>query len=421
MMKAFTSRKAPQFTRPIAQSLGAFWMAMMAGVNLAAAKDPMLVREIIVHDEYFPTLSIQPQAIMPTANGGHVIAGRIIANQSAWAAGTGPDGEVLWRYEIGLSDDLPIGEGAEFTAVSIMPDESIYLCGNRPRPAQQSAPAFLTHLAPNGKLLEERPLGPTVPADVSLFIVYIEKCFRKDDDVITVGIVTLLTPDKENPPHKNATSYYWIATLDKHGSLIREKLIPTALADGVIEDIGAAQIALNGDLMLVAHRNPMSEVLQINTNGDILASTLFPYRYSLVKSPTPSVTFQLWGGKAFVAPELLTLDLNLNVVKREQGDHISSFIANDVYRLSDDSLIMFGSGLHDDGPQYSSRVSWIRADLKSESYLDLAKEPFYDSGYIAAVVPTSVPGEFAAVRDQHELRADKLVSAGAAIDFIRVK
>ena len=79
----------------------------------------MHVREIIIPDQLTGAV-LTPQAMTRASDGGFILAGRINSTQEAWATKTDAQGKVLWRYQIKVRDNLPIGHGAEFRGVAGM-------------------------------------------------------------------------------------------------------------------------------------------------------------------------------------------------------------------------------------------------------------------------------------------------------------
>jgi hypothetical protein len=392
-------------------------MGMLAMSDAAVAGDIVVGREVILKDEVYGAYVIQPNAITRTRDGGYVIAGRIFANQSAWAVRTDPQGKVLWRHDTLIRDKLPIGQGAEFTGATEMDDGSFLLCGNMP--SASSSPALLVHLDAAGQGISEELVSPKDRDGAEVFSARIDQCLRWGDGAVIIGRVRLAFPPVPPSPRRDSKGYYWVLKVDPKGDIVWERLIPPEI-DNVIDGVGSALIATDGTLVFTGHRNQKTELLRKGMTGEVLAIRQFPHRYLLVKSLVPDNRLQIFGGNRDDIQELLTLDDQLSTQEQVRGRHLPAFIPHDVYRMRDQSLVLFGSGLHTAFPRFSSRVVSLTPALEAESYIDLLHKPFVDVGFVKAATPTGTPGEFATVRQLQKDAPGIEAQVGAAIDFIRI-
>ena len=377
-----------------ARRAGAALIAILVLVKVGLAADFSLTREVILRDERYGALMIEPRTILHVEDGGFVIAGGIPATQSAWAVRKDAEGKVLWRYDVSIRDKLPHGNAAKFEGATAMPDGSVYLCGSMPRPPSESIPALLAHVDAAGRPLAERLLTPSENLGAEVSISHFNQCLRWGEGIVIIGSVKLFHRSAAEPGTRDRSQYYWIVMLKGDGDVAWEKLIPTSLPNGVIEGVDSAQIASDGSLLLVGYRSPASELLRIGANGELLARKKLFDQYWLVKGVVTDGRLQIFGGAHHRNHELLTLNDRLDVVKQTNGKRLSAFLTHEVYRLPDESLVLFGAS---SGAPSLSRAVWLSATLDSERHIDLARKPYADGGFIAAATPTGTAGEFATV------------------------
>jgi len=393
-------------------------MGMVAMSYAAAAGDIVVGREVILKDEVYGAYVIQPNAITRAGDGGYVIAGRIMAHQSAWAIRTDPQGKVLWRHDTLIRDKLPIGQGAEFTGATEMDDGSFLLCGNMP--SAHSRPALLVHLDAAGQGISEKLVSPKDRDGAELFNGWFDQCLRWGDGAVVIGRVRLAFPPVPPSPRRVSKEYYWLLKIDPKGDIVWERLIPPEV-DNAIDGVWSALSATDGTLAFTGHSNQKTELLRTGMTGEVLTRRQFPHRYLLVKSLVPDNRLRIFGGNREDIQELLTLDDQLSTQEQVRGRHLPAFIPHDLYRMPDQSLVLFGSGFHTTFPRFSSRVVSLTPRLEAESYVDLLHKPFVDAGVVKAATPTGTPGEFTTVRQLQKDAPGIEAQVGAAIDFVRVR
>lgn len=125
----------------------------------------------------------------------------------------------------------------------------------------------------------------------------------------------------------------------------------------------------------------------------------------------------------------MTIDNNLNELKRIDATQDTTFGIRAAYRLPDMSVALFGFGVHSDGG-YFSQARLFTPDLKSSETLDLDRGKIDDFGTLSAVV-SEATGAFVAATSavakgggnpepSSEGRPENF-SRGAVIDFLQFK
>jgi len=346
-------------------------------------------------------------------DGGYIMAGRINATQQAWAAKVGADGNLIWRHQFGVKDKLPIGQGADFNGVAAMPDGSSYLCGHMPRAPGMFMPALLTHLDAAGQVLSERLVIPQEKAGHG--VAYFSDCVRWGNGVAIVGRLSHFSEKGERE------SFYWVIALDRSGNARWEKLIPTTF--DAIGDVGPLLVTKASRLVFSGSRaNQGTELFLISRTGDLEAQKRLVGQFSLLRPVVSDGAFRLYGYPSENEPfRVITLDERLNEIRAIDARGRLNFSAYLAYQMPDQSLVLFGSGIHSSGERYTSRILHLDAALRSEQFLDLSRPPFRDTGFVKAAVPTGNAGEFVVARNLVKLAPNDNHPVGAALDFIQIR
>jgi len=384
-------------------------MVVIVMMNSATAQEVTLSREAIIRGNP-PDVVLQPKAIVRSDDGGFIIAGQINARQQAWAAKTDGNGNVLWRYEANVKDELPIGDGAEFNGAVVMPDGSTYLCGSMPRPRGERPPALLTHLDKEGRLVFERLVFPQKMAkhgNVSFL-----DCIRWGDGLVLLGRV------RQYPEPGKDESFYWLLALDAQGGMKWESLIPTTF--DTIDEAGSL-LATEDSLMFSGNRFPKTELFRVSRAGELETRKIVGGQFRFVHPTSNDGIVQIFGHTSKGTAALITINDRFEEVRNIEGTHPENFISFLAYRLPNQSLVLFGSEIKAGGAQFASRVVSVDAELRTEHVLNLSGGPYYDSGFVKAAVPTGMAGEFVAARDLLKKAEGRDARQGAAIDFIQVK
>lgn len=395
----------------ICRTIALSWAAFTITWSPAAAAQLLLTREVIISQPR--GASLLPNAIARADDGGYIIAGRINAAQAAWAAKTDAQGQVLWQYQTRVRDKLPIGQGAEFDGVAAMPDGSSYLCGHMPRTPGLFMPGLLTHLDPAGHVLSERlviPLEESGPG-----VAYFFDCVRWGDGVAVVGRL-LKFPEKGR-----RENLYLVVALGPSGDTKWEKLIPTTF--DAIGDVGPSLVTAKSKLVFCGGRaNLGTELFRVSETGELEIRKKLSGQFALVRPVTTDGSLQLYGYPSANAPfTTITVDDRFEEIRRTDAGRRLDFAAHLVYRMPDQSLVLFGSGIHAYGAQYTSRILYLDATLRSEQSIDLNRAPFSDSGFVKAALPTGNAGEFVVARNLIKLAPGDTRPVGAALDFVQIR
>lgn len=381
-------------------------------------KELVLTREVIIKDEsgYVP----EPQVISRTDDGGFIIAGKL---GRAWAIKTDAAGKVIWR-NLQAPPRADGGYAAAYTGAVAMPDGSTFLCGNMSQPDGYT-PSLLTHIDAAGKVLNEQLFVPQKRSEHG--ISYFHSCVRWGGGVAVIGHVHDTQRQASGygadflPPI--TSNYYWILMLDSAGKIKWEKQIPTKFAG-----ITSVRSVLNMDDGSLAFAGDGSEfkteLFRINVNGELLASKLLDGFFEFVRPVVPDSVLQLHGlNQTDQVFESITLDDRLDEIQRVREGRGVNFGGRFVYRLPDQSLVLFGAAHQE---RYKSAVAHVDSKLQSMQKIELIHgEQFYDGKYISGAAPTGNDGEFVAVKPLLKHQPDEgrigLASVGLSLYFFQVK
>lgn len=375
-------------------------------------KELTLTREVIIKDEsgFVP----EPHTISRADDGGFIIAGKL---GRAWAIKTDAAGKVLWR-NLQAPPRADGGYASAFTGAAAMPDGSTYLCGNMTLPPGGYTPSLLTHLDANGQLLDEQFFLPQKRTEHGHG--YFDGCLRWGDGILIVGHIIQFNNSKEIL--KNDEHYYWLLMLNAAGKIKWEKQIPTTFNN--ID--GTESILVSGSsLALAGYRMGNTELFWISATGELSAKkNPLDGVFAFVRHIVPDGVLQLYGlnqtKKVF---ESITFDDRLEEINRVQGGNGFNFGGRFVYRMPDQSLVLFGAEHHE---RYKSAVAYVDSKLQSVQKIELIHgAQFYDGKYIGAAAPTGNDGEFVAVKPLLKHQPDEghigLAPVGLSLYFIQVK
>lgn len=392
---------------------GSGWFKNMLESKGEKMKELVLTREVIIKDEsgFVP----EPHVMSRTDDGGFIIAGSL---GRAWAIKIDAAGKVLWRN---LQDKPLAGGGyaAVFTGAVAMPDGSTYLCGNTSFPPSVYTPSLLMHLDATGQLINEQLYIPKNRTEHGLS--NFDSCTRWGDKLMLIGHIFQFNNSKDFL--KNDENYYWLLMLDTSGKIVWEKQIPTAF--DTIERAKSILMASDSSLVLAGYRIDKTELFRISVTGKLIAKKKpLDGFFEFARPVVPDGVLQLYGlnqtDKVF---ELITLDDRLEEIKQVQGDHGLDFGGRFVYRMPDQSLVLFGRELHE---RYKSAVGHVDSKLQSVQKIELVHgEPFYDGSYIGAAASAGSDGEFVTVKPltKHQPNEGRigLASVGLSLYFFQVK
>lgn len=371
---------------------------------------PMRTGEATIKNEWND--SIVPWVAERTDDGGYIVAGSAGSGASANAhGGAGPQawaikidhsGRVLWTYYTGLMDmalvkpNLPtnysriIGEPAYHGAVS-MPDGSAFLCGHMPHvPQSNQAWGLLTHLDAKGVLISEQLVSPRVKGpEGTKGHEGLLKCIRWGDGVAIIGVALRFVPPPSGAGRTFTAPFYWILTLDPSGKILWEKLIPAANVNaGFFEDNVVLQ-SHGADLVFSATDNVNSEVVHLSPRGEMVARKQLQGQYHLIRAVLPDGSIQVWGTGHSKPSEVLTLNDRMEEIGRKEGTPEGNSFPHSIYRMPDQSYVLFGSDYHRASVVLHTVVTHVDGNLRAMRVLEplTGSEPFVDFGRVDAVAP----------------------------------
>ena len=233
-------------------------------------------REVVIRDES-KGATIQPQALIPTRDGGYLIAGRIRATRSALAIKVDSNGKLLWRYdrESPRGERGVLGGGAQFSTAVELPDGALLLGGRDERPESKASTLLLVKLDSTGHFVSDTLITPGAPEatlggqSISL-LSYIDKLVRWGNGVAIVGHFSQVVASGASPGGRQVNSFYWIARLDETGT--PQWQVAVSPLDGrSTVGVTSAIIAPDESLAFIGRRATDAEILRIDQGGVLRA------------------------------------------------------------------------------------------------------------------------------------------------------
>lgn len=375
-------------------------LAALSGSTLnGAAVQPMLSQDVIVETD------ADPWAIAAAGGDGNGSNGMIVAGNSGhrgWGAKFDSRGQIVWDYTIGLQDPFkyPIPY-AQFRGAASMPDGSVFLCGNMPRPLGSSASSLvLAHLDVDGHPLSETFPKPDDRTNPGVHTTGATGCVYSNNGVVVLATTSRAVPPAERNALPKVERFYWVFAIDPAGQIKWETQIPMMLFNG-FDQTGITMAASGAQVIFSATNNLSTELLTIGGGGVVQFHREIRGRFILVRPVSADGTIQLFG---IVDDQprsvIVTLDDHLVEVNRTLGNYPSSFLANFAYSAPDESIVLFGSAVHGGGANYTSRVVAVDRALRAERNVELpnTRAPLKDIGFIRAAAPSGGVGEFVVAR-----------------------
>jgi hypothetical protein len=201
------------------------------------------------------------------------------------------------------------------------------------------------------------------------------------------------------------------------GNLTWERSIPISNIGAVTQ--GTLIVTPRSNLVFSSYSDAETELVGVNADGAIEAHRMLSGDFRLVRSVGSDDQIQIFGYEGLGGsgnPKLITFDAHFLDIRRIEGAYPLDFDPHLVYRLSDQSLVIFGSGIHNMfGSPFKSRVVHADYSLHSGGSINFDGGPITDFGFVGAAAPTGRPGEFAIVRG---LLSDPPV--GMALNFVQI-
>lgn len=386
-----------------------------------AVKEPKLSHEVILDTD------ADPWAMVAAGDDGSASNGMIVAGNSgraAWGAKFDGQGKMVWNYTMGLQDQFryPVPY-AQFRGAASMPDGSAFLCGNMPRPLGSTASwLVLVHLDVNGHPLSETFPEPDSRTNPGVTARGAAACVRSNDGVVVLAVVSRVIRSAEKGVLPKQERFYWVLASDPSGRIKWETQIPMMLFNGIFQP-GTIFAAKDTGVIFSATNNLSTELVIIGDGGTVKFHREIPGRFILARPVAADGAVRLFGTvDNRLRSAIITLDDHLVEVSRTGGDYPRNFMANFAYAGPGETLVLFGSTVHDGGANYTSLVVSVDRTLKAERNLELphARGPLKDIGFIRAAAPVGGDGEFVVARSLHTVGPDNSMR-GLALDYLHLK
>lgn len=390
------------------------------------------------------------RTITKTLDGGFIVAGTSNATKKGWATRIDSGGKVLWNFERGfLAEDKPYEHvviknrgnaltGAPlYRAAAAMPNGSIYLCGYMPRPIdipnQPNQVGMLTHLDSNGKVINEQ-----------FILNNIHDCIAWQDGIVIVGSTSkpiAIVNGVADFEHRESS--YVVIALDANGNKKWEnsfpmlpknaqenwsppKSLPYNYGQGqrfqaADTEEGTVLLSVENNLIFSATDYGTTELISLNVQGKLIAQKKLNGNFRLIHPTIPDGVLQALGSfyTGNKSPySILFLDEKLGLIRLVQSDSVFNFLTRQIYRLPDQSLVLFGSHINIFGEDFTSGVIHVDKDLKNTKKIDLEKSGYRDIGTIYAASPSQNPSKFIFSRS-FATESGEVVSDGSKTGFIR--
>ena len=412
---------------------------------------------------------MDPRTIAKTMDGGFIVAGSSQAVKSGWVIKTDANGKLLWSYERLVADVSKSGEHEtiynrkntfgifpKYSSAAAMSDGSIYLCGDMPNPKanpnQPNLLGMLTRLNANGKLINEQFMTPN-GANYKWNSFY--DCIAWQDGIVIVGSTSKPIPVIDSKmDYQKREVYYWVMALDVNGKKKWESLIPALSKDvqanwsppeslpyktnyapnqslqaSDVEE-GTVLLSIGRNIVFSATDGVMSELISLDAQGRLIAQKKLNGRFRLAHPIIDDSQLQAFGSffSGNQSPHsLLFLNEKLELVRQVQSESAFNFLVRQIYRLPDQSLMLFGSNINRFSNGYTAGVIHVDNELKNTKKIDLEKSGYLGGSSIYAASLSQKPSEFVIARslstENGESSPDGSEAGfirGAVINFIRL-
>lgn len=360
---------------------------------------------------------VDPKTIVKTNDGGFIIAGRL--NEKAWVVKIDGEGNVKWRYMPPPREGVPADrQNYEYESAAVMPDDSVFLCAGVPETEEKNfGSALLLHLDKNGKVISQQYLHPEGFKGGGF-----GRCMPWQGGLVAVGGTVILnrrpsTP--ENPGAFDIKPYRWVAMFDDKGKMKWEKVVEKPKGEFSPDYQSQLQNVSDGGFIFTEEKNSFgyTTVVKVKPNGDIEEKKI-ERELTIALPLNGEKDIQLISrGTANIA--LVKLNDNLEEVSRFSENTKTPGHADIVYRLADNSFILFG--LKVDNHIYDSMIMKLDKNITKEKTIIVDPEDMLSSGVKFGIMKKS--DEFIAVRQATKLHNnDPKINPrlGLAIDFVKV-
>ncbi|MDR6412808.1 hypothetical protein [Paraburkholderia terricola] len=341
-----------------------------------------------------------PEAIERTTSNNLIIAGH--SGIQATVIKTDSKGNALWEYSLARLDDFPHAGVPEFRGVAVLPDDSIYLCGNMPRPPQSTAArAFVTHLDVTGRKLGEDFVAPATMMDGRFPLGQVTACTRWGDGIVLFGTSSVLNPAKSQGTLPTLNEFFWLLYLGQDGKVKWERLIPEKFYQYGLRNPFRP---LDADMLVAATDGNHTKIFRFSMDGITVAQKTISGAFSFVRESSSNGVIHLIGTEAnFSATaspstHIIALDFNLNMTV---GGGVSlPSVYGITYQLSNGRFVVIGGKNQEFGQRKTSTLTLIDRSTEEVNFVEFpfSHSPFADGGGVVAAVAGDSPGEFIAAR-----------------------
>lgn len=372
--------------------------------NNSATKKLLVERELLIRSQ---SDLLNPIAITEAHDGNILIAG--YASLRAWAAKIGGDGKTIWEYRSPITvQHNPLVREAKFMGVVELPDGGVMLCGQPPfsKPNGQWFSPFVTKLDAAGNPIKESFI---VSDKDRSSLIFLAGCARFGDGVAVVGVRPIYGNGRANI--LSPLYSYWVVLLNNNGEKRLEAEIPTRKNDrsggknpevSLFPDLDSMRIFERGGLLWISATDGFdSEVVAVNSNGSVAFRKALNGRYQLIEDLSQSQKDISVYGARITDADAPCHSMSIDIFSHEMIEDMKSrapcsFITQEIYRLADHSLVMFGFTVNSSGMTFKMEGRYVAPTLSDEEILNLKQRGFWDGLVVAST--HSRNGEFIIAR-----------------------
>jgi hypothetical protein len=235
------------------------------------------------------------------------------------------------------------------------------------------------------------------------------ECVRWGNGVAVVGSTLVRKATSSNGGSGSIASpwspAFWVLTLDGAGSKVSDEAITTGFERAIgVSRKSVTLLGIGSDLFVSAQTGLDTELLRLDLKQGTKTQKHYANAFlNLIRPVVPDDKIQLVGSLLSVkqgAPSggaysvvLITVDDRLEEISRKVLP--TDMVTNVVYRMADQSLVMFGAQVHHVGEEYSSQVGRLDPTGQQVQTISPSRTSFTDTGMIYAAAPAGPAGRFA--------------------------
>ncbi|HTD07219.1 hypothetical protein [Undibacterium sp.] len=330
---------------------------LLISASAVQAGDISSSREVVIEAGVNPiahSISIAPDNSI-------VVAGQIWGDGSAWAIGADKDGRVRWRITVPRETSEPASKTA-FNDSAILENGHTVVCGHIGVDRFSKRPGYLLFLDGDGRKIGDKRFYPS--GDEAFDLSEISKCAAWNGGIITIGKTLKFHPQESVPSRE---IFYWITFWSTNGDMLWERVLPISIDQ--VDKINSMQITTDGHVVFCGEGGSHSEIVRVDTQGQIVARAGLPGRYLLVQSVRKSASIQAIPRTPGMPWELITMDELLKVTHRTLPGKKLDAILSAAWAIGDDEFFAFGEILRHSVPREAIAIK-ASQDLHSIGILD---------------------------------------------------